>query len=94
MSAATAAHTLDSLSEPGPKSIHITGVPTAVFETLSARAAALGMPLDVYLRHHITEPAKPTMAELLESAADRDWGVDRDLIVRAVRESREEAETG
>ncbi|MBB5954228.1 plasmid stability protein [Saccharothrix tamanrassetensis] len=75
------------------KPVHVRDVPEEVVAVLQARANAHGMSLTAYLRNMFVEAAnKPSMAEWIESATDRDWGVDREVLDQAFREAREEAD--
>ncbi|MBP2337106.1 hypothetical protein [Saccharothrix coeruleofusca] len=76
------------------KPVHIREVPSKVVDILQKRADAQGMSLTGYLRQHLIEVAsKPTMEEWIESATNRTWGVDRETIVRTIRELRDEVDS-
>ncbi|WP_433272996.1 FitA-like ribbon-helix-helix domain-containing protein [Actinosynnema sp. CS-041913] len=73
------------------KPVHVRDVPAEVVAVLQSRANAHGMSLTAYLRNVFIEMAnKPTMAEWVESATNRGWGVDREAVHQAFREVREE----
>ncbi|WP_121007642.1 hypothetical protein [Saccharothrix australiensis] len=79
--------------EPKTESIQIPDVPAEVVTALQARADAYDMPLTAYLHELLDKTTrKPMMAEWVESATDRDWGVDRETIVQALRDEREAAD--
>ncbi|GAA0592761.1 hypothetical protein GCM10010174_04830 [Kutzneria viridogrisea] len=75
------------------RNVQIRDVPAEVVDELQARAAAAGLSLTSYLRNHLVAMvSKPTMAQLFARSQDRDWGVDRETIVRRVRAARDETE--
>ncbi len=72
-----------------PKTIQIRDVDDETYRVLRSRAAAEGLSLTAYLRRELDRMAGPTMGEWIEQVTDRDWGVDREEIVRIIREVRD-----
>jgi plasmid stability protein len=72
-----------------PKTIQIRDVDDETHRVLRSRAAAEGLSLTAYLKRELDRMAGPTMGEWIEKVTDRDWGVDREEIVRIIRESRD-----
>jgi plasmid stability protein len=74
------------------KNVQIRNVPDDAVATIKRRAAAAGLSMSEYLRREIVRLAgRPTVAELLERAAER-WGpsgLTADEIVAGIREDRE-----
>ena len=72
-------------------SIQVKHVPAEVHETLRRRAAADGRSLQDYLLALLgEEAARPTIAEVLERAGQRDGGAAGfDVAVEAIRSDRE-----
>lgn len=65
-------------------------MPEPVHATLRARAAAAGMALSEYvLRELIAIAERPTVAEVLDRAAQRSETVDLEDVVAAVRAGRD-----
>ena len=76
------------------KTIQIRDVDDRTYTVLRMRASAEGLSLTLYLKRELDRLTNsPTMAEWLGRATDRDWGVDRDVIVRTVHQVRDEDET-
>jgi antitoxin FitA len=75
-----------------PKSIQIRDVPDGVHLVLRTRAAASGLSLSDYLLREATRIAeRPPLADILQWAADREWGVEARSAVDALREMRDES---
>ena len=72
------------------KSIQIRNVPEAVHAALRARAGEAGVSLSEYMLREATRVAKrPSNAEVLTRATDRDWGVAPGAATEAVRAIRD-----
>jgi antitoxin FitA len=72
------------------KTIQIRNVPNELHRALRAKAAAAGMSLSDYLLSEVVEvAARPTIAEVLARAGERDWGATTEQIVAAVRSGRD-----
>lgn len=71
--------------------IQTKNVPDDVHQILKQRAAADGMSLQEYVLSVLTDLARhPTLNEILDRAGERAQGtVDRDFIVEALHEERE-----
>lgn len=75
-----------------PKSIQIRDVPDSVHLVLRSRAAASGLSLSDYLLREATRIAqRPQLADLLQWAVEREWGVEPGVAVAALRELREDS---
>jgi antitoxin FitA len=75
-----------------PKSIQIRDVPDEVHAVLRSRAAAVGISLSDYMLREAARIAeRPPLADLLEWATDREWGVPAGAAVAALRELRDES---
>jgi antitoxin FitA len=75
-----------------PKSIQIRDVPDDVHAVLRARAAAVGLSLSEYMLREATRIAeRPPLADVLEWATEREWGVPAGSAVAALRELRDES---
>lgn len=73
------------------KSIQIRDVPDDVHAVLRSRAAAVGLSLSNYmLREAERIAARPPLADVLEWASEREWGVPAGEAVAALRELRDE----
>ena len=71
--------------------IQIRDVDEVDYAVLTARAAAEGLSLTAYLKRELHQLAQmPTMAEWIEEATNRDWGVSRDVLAEVLREVRGE----
>jgi plasmid stability protein len=72
-----------------PKAIQIREVPDDVHRVLRTRAAAAGVSLSEYLRGEIERIAsRPSIVEVLRRAGEREYGVSREAILRAIDEGR------
>ena len=75
-----------------PKSIQIRDVPDEVHAVLRVRAAAVGLSLSEYMLREATRISeRPPLADVLEWATEREWGVPAGLAVAAMRELRDES---
>ena len=73
--------------------IQIRDVDDDDYTALTTKAAAQGLSLTAYLKRHLHELAqRPSMAEWIEQATDRDWGISRADLEEVLREVREEGE--
>ncbi|MCP2166614.1 FitA-like ribbon-helix-helix domain-containing protein [Goodfellowiella coeruleoviolacea] len=73
------------------KVIQIRDVDDATYTALRTKASAEHLSLNAYLRRELARLAeKPSMAEWIRAATDRDWGVSRDTVVGTLREIRDE----
>ena len=73
------------------KTIQIRDVPDGVHAELRTRAAVAGMSLSDYMLREATRIAgRPPLADVLEWAGERGWGVAPGAAVAAVRELRDE----
>lgn len=73
------------------KTIQVRGVPDEVHAELRARAAAIGLSLSDYLlREAVRVASRPLLADVLEWAGERGWGVPAGSAVSALRELRDE----
>ncbi|HEV3358865.1 MAG TPA: hypothetical protein VG247_18860 [Pseudonocardiaceae bacterium] len=71
--------------------IQIRDVDEDDYRGLAAKAAAEGLSLTAYLRRELHQLAQlPSMAEWLERATDRDWGVSGEALEQVLRERHEE----
>ncbi|MFT7834896.1 hypothetical protein Q5530_01940 [Saccharothrix sp. BKS2] len=79
------------MSERETKSVHVREVPAEVIDALQARATALDVPLNTYLRDILVDRAnRPTMQEwVAETSTQYTWSLDHETIQQAVREVRE-----
>ena len=74
------------------KSIQIREVPDDVHAVLRTRAAAVGLSLSDYLLREATRIAeRPPLADILEWATEREWGVPAGQAVEALRDLRDES---
>ena len=74
------------------KTIQIRDVPDAVHAELRARAAAAGLSLSDYMLREATRIAgRPPLADILEWAGQRGWGVEPGEAVSALRDLRDES---
>jgi hypothetical protein len=74
------------------RTIQIRGVPDDVHAELRTRAAAAGVSLSDYLLREATRIARrPPIADVLEWAGERGWGVPKGDAVDALRELRDES---
>jgi antitoxin FitA len=74
------------------KTIQIRDVPDEVHAELRSRAAAIGLSLSDYLLREATRIAsRPPLADVLEWADGRGWGVPAGQAVAALRELRNES---
>ena len=74
-----------------PKSIQIRDVPDDVHAILRTRAAAVGLSLSNYLLREAERIAeRPPLADVLEWATGREWGVPVGNAVAALRDLRDE----
>ena len=74
------------------KSIQIREVPDDVHAVLRTRAAAVGLSLSDYLLREAMRIAdRPPLADILEWATEREWGVPAGQAVAALRDMRDES---
>ena len=74
------------------KSIQIREVPDDVHAVLRTRAAAVGLSLSDYLLREAKRIAeRPPLADILEWATEREWGVPAGQAVAALRDLRDES---
>lgn len=75
-----------------PKSIQIRNVPDDVHAVLRTRAAAVGLSLSDYMLREAARIAeRPPLADVLEWATEREWGVPAGEAVAALRDLRDES---
>ncbi|MEK7422437.1 MAG: hypothetical protein AAB131_01220 [Actinomycetota bacterium] len=75
-----------------PKSIQIRDVPDDVHAVLRTRAAAVGLSLSDYLLREAARIAqRPPLADVLEWATTREWGVPAGQAVAVLRDLRDES---
>lgn len=73
------------------KSIQIRDVPDDVHAVLRTRAAAVGLSLSSYMLREAERIAeRPLLADVLEWASEREWGVPAGEAVAALRDLRDE----
>jgi hypothetical protein len=73
--------------------IQIRDVDDDDYRGLTAKAAAEGLSLTAYLKREMHQLAQmPTMAEWIQRATDRDWGVSGADLEEVLREMDEEDE--
>lgn len=73
------------------KSIQIRDVPDDVHAVLRTRAAAVGLSLSSYMLREAERIAeRPPLADVLEWASEREWGVPAGEAVAALRDLRDE----
>lgn len=71
--------------------IQIRDVDDDDYRGLTAKAAAEGLSLTAYLKRELHQLAQmPSMAEWIQRATDRDWGVSREALEEVLRERHEE----
>ena len=71
--------------------IQIRDVDDDDYTVLTAKAAAEGLSLTAYLKRELHQLAQlPSMAEWVERATDRDWGVSGADLEEVLREVHEE----
>jgi plasmid stability protein len=72
-----------------PKTIQIRDVDDETYRVLRSRAAAEGLSLTAYLKRELDRMAGPTMGEWIDRALKLEGRVDREEIVRIIREGRD-----